>query len=202
MNIHSLWFTWEFTHARFLLSWLILKIHDGNSPYRVILNYRWRSNPYIPNIDDLICDTHTLRIQFVKLLPPKSAKTFHESLQILSPRKSGKTFRKKVFADFRTDFQSESLQILSPRKYGNNFTYFGLILNDCSESEDFQYVAHELARIIQSVRKLRTSHHEPWFRTNKIETQNKHWNLLKIMDKLMTKIFETWKKSRWTAYDW
>ena len=30
MNIHSLWFTWEFTHARFLLSWLIqtiLEIH-------------------------------------------------------------------------------------------------------------------------------------------------------------------------------
>ena len=31
--------------------------------------------------------------EILALLPPKSAKTFHESLQILSPRKSARTFR-------------------------------------------------------------------------------------------------------------
>ena len=34
--------------------------------------------------------------EILALLRPKSAKTFHESLQILSPRKSARTFRMKV----------------------------------------------------------------------------------------------------------
>ena len=59
------------------------------------------------------------------LLPPKSAKTFHESLQILSPlRKSAKTFLLKVFPDFR----GESICRLSWKVFadfgGNNYTEF------------------------------------------------------------------------------
>ena len=54
--------------------------------------------------------------EILAFLPPKSAKTFHESLQILSPRKSARTFR--ITPEFRfeslylSDFQSESLQRL------------------------------------------------------------------------------------------
>ena len=33
---------------------------------------------------------------------------------------------------------------------------------------------------------IHVMNHGQWFRTNKIETPNKHWNLLKIIDKLMT----------------
>ena len=39
--------------------------------------------------------------EILALLPPKSAKTFHESLQILSPRKSARTFRMMITAEFR-----------------------------------------------------------------------------------------------------
>ena len=41
--------------------------------------------------------------EILALLRPKSAKTFHESLQILSPRKSARTFRMKVYADFQSE---------------------------------------------------------------------------------------------------
>ena len=42
--------------------------------------------------------------EILALLRPKSAKTFHESLQILSARKSARTFRMKVCADVRRGF--------------------------------------------------------------------------------------------------
>ena len=52
------------------------------------------------------------------LLPPKSAKTLHESLQILSPRKSGKTFSMLVFYD---EEQLNSSFFKLPRK--TNFLF-------------------------------------------------------------------------------
>ena len=63
--------------------------------------------------------------EILALLRPKSAKTFHESLQILSPlRKSAQTFILKVLADFR----GESICRLSWKVFadfgGNNYTEF------------------------------------------------------------------------------
>ena len=45
-----------------------------------------------------IASNQLVKRDSVYLLPPKSAKTFNESLQILSPRKPARTFRMK--ADF------------------------------------------------------------------------------------------------------